>query len=70
MTTRRIMRFCLGVAQQKTLWQRAMRYMNHKPGWCALYLFYCCIPIVLYVAYLLRRSKEPNADEVQFDCAY
>lgn len=40
------------------MWQRAMRYMNYKPGWWALYFVYCSIPISLYVWYLTRRSKD------------
>lgn len=53
----------LGCLQQKSLWQRAMRYMNHKPGWWMLYFLYCAIPIAGYVTYLLRRSTEPDAKD-------
>lgn len=44
------------------MWEKAMKSMNYKPGWWAAYFFYCLIPIVLYIWYLLsRRSKD---DEV------
>lgn len=46
------------IDNKKSIWQRAMRYMNYKPGWWALYFVYCSIPISLYVWYLTRRSKD------------
>lgn len=35
-----------------------MRYMNYKPGWWAVYFFYCSIPVAIYVWYLCRRCEE------------
>lgn len=48
---------------QNSLWTRTMRYMNYRPGYWALYMLYCSIPIGVYVAYLLRRSKESDKEE-------
>lgn len=35
-----------------------MRSINHKPGWWALYIVYCMIPVVIYCWYLWKRTKE------------
>ncbi len=43
---------------KKSLWTRLMRYMNYRPGWWALYFFYCSIPVSIYVWYLCRRCNE------------
>ncbi|XP_049765930.1 calnexin isoform X2 [Schistocerca cancellata] len=42
----------------ETLWESAMRAMNYKPGWWALYFLYCIVPIAIYVWYLCRRVSE------------
>lgn len=41
-----------------TLWHRAMRSMNYKPGWWAVYFIYCAIPVSIYIWYLVRRARE------------
>lgn len=38
-----------------------LRAMNYKPGWWALYALYVAIPIVAYVACLVRRANEVTA---------
>ncbi|KZC08876.1 Calnexin [Dufourea novaeangliae] len=41
-----------------TLWGRILKATNYKPGWWALYIIYCAIPVVIYVWYLLKRARE------------
>uniref|UniRef100_A0A182HPG0 Uncharacterized protein n=1 Tax=Anopheles arabiensis TaxID=7173 RepID=A0A182HPG0_ANOAR len=45
--------------QAQTLWDRAMRYINYKPGYWGAYFVYCSIPLIAYVWFLWsRRDKE------------
>ncbi|XP_076653263.1 calnexin isoform X3 [Halictus rubicundus] len=45
-----------------TLWGRILKATNYKPGWWALYVLYCAVPVVLYVWYLLKRFREDKYD--------
>ncbi|XP_050074137.1 calnexin [Anopheles maculipalpis] len=48
--------------QAQTLWDRAMRYINYKPGYWGAYFVYCSIPLIAYVWFLWsRRDKESDA---------
>ncbi|XP_047357279.1 calnexin isoform X1 [Vespa velutina] len=53
--------------ESETLWGRMMRSMNYKPGWWALYFCYCMIPIILYVWYLIKRSREEKNEGKEED---
>ncbi|XP_035906569.1 calnexin isoform X1 [Anopheles stephensi] len=48
--------------QAQTLWDRAMRYINYKPGYWGAYFVYCSIPLIAYIWFLWsRRDKESDA---------
>jgi len=46
-----------------------MKYLNYKPGWWALYIAYCAIPITMYVCYLWKRVAEVTCNCAVF-CRY
>jgi hypothetical protein len=43
---------------KNTWWERMMRKMNYKPGWYLSYFIYCMIPVIIYVIYLIKRSRD------------
>ncbi|XP_055682566.1 calnexin-like isoform X4 [Lutzomyia longipalpis] len=45
-----------------TLWDRAMKSMNYKPGWWIMYFIYCLIPISIYGWYLCRRYHSASSE--------
>ncbi|XP_076683697.1 calnexin isoform X3 [Andrena cerasifolii] len=45
-----------------SLWGRILKATNYKPGWWALYIVYCAVPVVLYIWYLLKRFREDKYD--------
>ncbi|XP_053664836.1 calnexin-like [Anopheles marshallii] len=48
--------------QAQTLWDRAMRYINYKPGYWGAYFVYCSIPLIAYIWFLWsRRDTEADA---------
>lgn len=40
--------------------------MNYKPGWWVAYAIYCLVPIVMYIMYLSRRSKDDKVTQFSF----
>ncbi|XP_039746107.1 calnexin isoform X2 [Pararge aegeria] len=48
-----------------TWWGRVLTATGYRPGWWALYVLYCSIPVAAYVTYLLRRAKEDTDAEVK-----
>ncbi|XP_049290724.1 calnexin-like isoform X1 [Anopheles funestus] len=47
--------------QAQTLWDRAMRYINYKPGYWGAYFVYCSIPLIAYIWFLWSR-RDTEAD--------
>lgn len=47
-----------GNEKKKTVYTKTMRSINNKPGWWAVYIVYCMIPVVIYCWYLWQRTKE------------
>ncbi|CAG9563401.1 unnamed protein product [Danaus chrysippus] len=55
-------------SNSKTWWGKLLIAVKYRPGAVSLYVLYCAIPIVIYVAYLIRRSYEdPEADVKKTD---
>ncbi|OWR44859.1 putative Calnexin [Danaus plexippus plexippus] len=51
-------------SDSKTWWGRLLRAVKYRPGAVSLYVVYCAVPIVIYVAYLIRRSYEESVVEL------